>query len=80
LKTLQIRTRLVLDAIEQLIGDGASEVRPGDVAALLREKGQPLGAWEVRYEFSNLEQEGLMTSDPDSGAWHPADGQGRKAG
>lgn len=80
MKIPQKRTRLVLDAIEQLIADGASEFRPGDVAALLREKGQPLGAWEVRYEFSNLEGEGLIACDPESGAWLLADGRSRKTG
>jgi hypothetical protein len=78
LKTLQKRTRLVLDAFEQLIADGVSELRPGNVAALLREKGQPLGAWEVRFEFSSLESEGLIACDPESGAWSLTSGQNRR--
>ena len=80
MKTLQKRTRLVLDAFEQLNADGASELRPGNVAALLREKGQPLGAWEVRYEFSSLESEGLIACDPESGDWRLGDGRSRKTG
>ena len=80
MKTLHKRTRLVLDAFEQLTADGAAELRPGDVAALLREKEQPLGAWEVRYEFSNLEAEGLIRCETDSATWRLAEGQSRKAG
>ncbi len=80
MKTLHKRTRLVLDAFEQLTADGAADLRPGDVAALLREKEQPLGAWEVRYEFSSLEAEGLISCETDTGTWRLADGQSRKTG
>ena len=80
MKTLQKRTRLVLDTFKQLIADGLSEIRPGNVASLLREKGQPLGAWEVRYEFSSLESEGLIACDAESGAWHLTSGQSRRTG
>jgi hypothetical protein len=77
---LQKRTRLVLETIEKLVAEGAELIRPGDVATALREKSQPLGIWEVRYEFSTLESEGILRNDPDSGEWLLTEEQARKAG
>jgi hypothetical protein len=77
---LQKRTRLVLDTIDQLVADGAELIRPGDVATVLREKSQPLGIWEIRYELSTLESEGILRNDPDSGEWILSKGRARKAG
>ena len=43
--------------------------RPGDVASLLRDKGEPMGAWEIRGELSRLEAAGLLSNDPVTGTW-----------
>jgi len=77
---LQKRTRLVLDTITELVADGAELIRPGDVASVLRKKSQPLGIWEIRYEFSTLESEGLLRNEPDSGEWLLTKDPARKAG
>lgn len=77
---LQKRTRLVLETIEKLVAEGAELIRPGDVASVLRKQSQPLGLWEIRYEFSTLETEGILRNDPDSGAWLPTEDRARKAG
>ena len=72
------RTETVFDLICELVASGPAEFRPGDICSLLRERDQPMGAWMVRNEFSRLEDEGLVTMDPASGAWHRA-GQAAKA-
>ena len=43
--------------------------RPGDVAGFLRDKGEPMGAWEIRGELSRLEAAGLLSNDPVTGTW-----------
>jgi len=77
---LQKRTRLVLETVDRLVAEGAARVRPGEVASELREAGQPLGIWEIRYEFSTLEENGLLRNDADSGAWERTGDRARKAG
>ena len=66
------RTELVYEVICELIEQGKSSVRPGDVNSVLRERGAPLGTWEVRAEFTQLERIGRITCDEDTGNWHLA--------
>ena len=66
----QRRTELVYSLIQELVEQGKSHLRPGDVNALLRERGAPLGTWEVRAEFTELEQDGRIVYDADTGDWH----------
>jgi len=76
------RTAVVQGVIEELIAGGKATVRPGDVCTLLREKGLPMGTWEVRAEFTRLESEGVIRIDPASAAWtlSPSAAESRRAG
>ncbi len=74
------RTKLVLSTFEALVGEGHAAIRPGDITNRLREINQPLSAWEVRGELSNLATEGLIAVDPDTGAWHKVAAASRQAG
>jgi hypothetical protein len=73
------RTKTVFAAIQKLIEQGAASFRPGGVTSALRDGGQPMGAWEVRGEFSILEAEGLIELDVASGAWSLSEGASKKA-
>ncbi len=64
------RTETVYSIIQELFEQGRSAVRPGDVSDVLRDRGSPLGTWEIRAEFSILEAEGRLTCDEDSANWH----------
>jgi hypothetical protein len=74
------RTKLVFATFEELVGEGRTELRPGDITDRLRQRNQPLSYWEVRGELSNLEAEGLIEVHPDTGAWRLAQQAARKAG
>ena len=74
------RTNLVLSVIEDLVAEGCREFRPGDVVSRLRARNQPLATWEVRGELTNLENEGVIELEPDSGAWRVAPQRSLKVG
>lgn len=76
----QRRKDLVLSVIEELVAAGGAEFRPGDVVSRLREQNQPMGAWEVRGELTNLEAEGAIVLEPESGVWKLAPRRSLKAG
>lgn len=76
----QRRTNLVLAVIEELVEQGRREFRPGDVVSRLRERNQPLGAWEVRGELSNLEAEGVIEVNAETALWRLAPQRSLKAG
>ena len=67
------RTEEVYSIIQELVADGLSSLRPGDVNSALRERGAPMGTWEMRAVFSELEQEGRLACDADTGDWHLID-------
>jgi hypothetical protein len=75
----QRRTKLVYSVIEELVEAGKAEFQPGDVNSALRERGQPLGTWEVRGEFSVLSNQGLINLDPTTGRWALAKSKNRQA-
>ena len=64
------RTATVYSIIQELFADGKTSIRPGDVNSILRERGMPMGTWEVRAEFSRLEREAALECDADTGNWH----------
>jgi hypothetical protein len=64
------RTRTIYDVIQNLFGEGKTSIRPGDVNSVLRDRGMPMGTWEVRAEFSRLEQEAAIECNPETGNWH----------
>jgi hypothetical protein len=76
----QHRTKLVLSVIDKLVEEGRTAFRPGEITSRLRERNQPLAAWEVRGELSSLESAGMLRSDPMTGKWMPAPQPSRKAG
>ncbi len=61
------RTKAIYTIIQNIVSEGATDFRPGDVATQLRENGQPMEAWEIRGEFSVLQAEGLITLDKTTG-------------
>ena len=65
------RTEVVREIIQELFASGRSQVLPGDVNSALRERGMPMGTWEVRAEFTTLESEGALRLDPATAGWLP---------
>ena len=64
------RTETIYAIFRELAAGRREDIRPGDINSVLRDRGQPLGTWEVRGELSVLESEGLIKCDPQTGAWH----------
>ncbi len=75
----QRRTKRIFEVIQEIVGADGKGFRPGDIASVLRERGQPLGAWEIRGQLSILEAEGLIRLEPDSGAWQIVSSQDQRA-
>ena len=55
--------------IEKLASEGLAHLRPGDVLTRLRELGSPIGAWNIRAEFTRLTREGFLEFDADAAYW-----------
>jgi hypothetical protein len=70
MSTERKRTETVYAIILELVQGGLEHVRPGNVNDTLRERGQPMGGWEVRGEFTNLQAKGLLELDEATGDWH----------
>lgn len=68
------RTRIVFEAVTALVQQGRTSFRPGDVASHLRASDSPVGAWEIRGEFTVLERMSLIRLDPELAVWHLVDG------
>lgn len=65
------QTRIVYEAFMEIVAEGKTELRQGDVIALLRARDHPLGIWKVTGEFSTLEKLNLITRDVNTGLWSP---------
>ena len=64
------RTQKVFNAIKSTVDNSASTTfRAGDISQTLRNGGFPLGSWEVRGEFSNLESSKLIKLDTAAAEW-----------
>ena len=63
------RSEIVENAIDELVQQGKSSFKPGDVAELLRQKNDPIGIWQLRSEFSVLEEKGAISFDADTALW-----------
>lgn len=74
------RTATVQGIIKELFAAGQASLRPGDVNAVLRERGMPMGGWEVRAEFTRLERAGVLTLDAPTGNWLPGQAAETSAG
>ncbi len=66
----QRRTAIIVGIVRELFTEGKTAIRPGDVNAVLRERGMPMGAWEVRAEFSKPEREAVIQCNAETGDWH----------
>ncbi len=75
----QRRTKRIFGVIQEIVAAQGGRFRPGDIASVLRERGQPLGAWEIRGQLSILEAEGLIRLEPESGTWEIASAASRRA-
>ena len=72
-ETLRL-TKTIYDVICSVVADGNNALRPGDIVGKMRDDGSPLGSWEVRGQFSQLENLGLLKIDVDTGIWQLVDG------
>ena len=63
------RTETVYEIVRELVDSGRTVFRPGDVCSALRQRNQPMGAWQVRGEFHLLEQRALIKPNPETGDW-----------
>lgn len=68
------QTRIVYDAFMDLVSDSKTLVDTGDVAAYMRDRDHPMDAWEIRGEFFQLRQMGLIDLDADSAQWFSVPG------
>ena len=77
------RTNLVLAAVRAVASGGQPTSAPGgakdgftqsDIGAYLRAQGEPMSAWEVRGELTNLERAGEVHIEPATAIWHLASG------
>lgn len=55
--------------IRELANEGHRAMRPGDVLTRLRELGRPIGAWDMRAEFTRLTRQGFLHFDPELAYW-----------
>ncbi len=69
------QTRIVYDAFMDLVVEGNSLVGTGDVAAYMRDRDHPMDAWEIRGEFFQLQQMGLIDLDADTAQWFSVSGR-----
>lgn len=63
----------IFELFTQLVDQGKTEVRPGDIASTLRALNSPMGVWQVRGILSELAADGLIVVNPETGAWRLAD-------
>ena len=63
------RTEMVYDVITDLLSEDRTSIRPGDVCDELRSRNTPIGTWQVRAEFSQLEAQGRLVCDAATGDW-----------
>ena len=63
------RSEIVESAIDELVQQGKSAFKPGDIADFLRDKNDPISVWQLRAEFSLLEEKGTISFDADTALW-----------
>ena len=64
--------RIVHAVFTALAGDEQRSVDVGELAAALRERDLPMGAWQIRGELSALRERGLVELDDSTARWRPA--------
>ena len=73
------RTEIVEAAIDEIIENGKAEFKPGDIADLLRDKNDPISVWQLRAEFSSLEESGVIDFDSETALWKRSGSPSRKS-
>ena len=64
------RTQKVFNAIKSTVDNSTSKsFRAGDISQTLRNGGFPLGSWEVRGEFSALQNANMIELDAAAADW-----------
>ena len=63
-------TETVYEVIKELFANGKDSVRPGDVNSVMRARNSPVGTWQMRAEFTKLEEQNLIRCEPASGDWY----------
>ena len=63
------RSEIVESAIDELVQQGKNSFKPGDIADFLRDKNDPISVWQLRAEFSLLEEKGAISFDVDTALW-----------
>ena len=69
------QTRIVYDAFMDLVNGGKRLVDTGDMASYMRDRDHPMDAWEIRGEFFQLRQMGLIDFDDDTAQWFSVSGR-----
>ena len=72
-ETLRL-TKAIYEAVCRVVADGNVSLRPGDIVGYFRDQDRPLGSWEVRGQFTRLENLGLLKIDATTGIWELVEG------
>ena len=72
-------TEIVEAAIDDIIENGKAAYNPGDDADLLRDKNDPISVWQLRAEFSSLEDAGVIDFDSETALWKRKESSGIKS-
>lgn len=67
------RSKAIIAILEEFAKNGKTSFRPGDVNSVMRERGSPVGTWEMRAEFAALEKAKRIACDSDTGLWQLTD-------
>ena len=63
------RIEQVLSNIRDLAAAGHQQLTPGDVAERLRADNSPVPVWQLRADFNQLAEEGLIQLDQETARW-----------
>ena len=72
-ETLRL-TKAIYEAVCRVVADGNVSLRPGDIVGYFRDQDRPLGSWEVRGQFSRLENLGLLKIETTTCIWELVEG------
>ncbi len=76
MSVLSRNSRLVLETIAKVDAEAPGGVTSAMVGKALREQRTPIPDWQIRGEFSLLEEAGYLSFAPASSTWHLASKNG----
>ena len=76
MSVLSRNSRLVLETIAKVDADAPDGVTSNMVGKVLREQRTPLPDWQIRGEFSLLEEAGYLSFTPTTSKWRLASKNG----